>query len=291
MSEWRITEVCANGIHFTAVEQGDGPLMLCLHGFPDNAHSFAHQFGPFAGAGYRVVAPFMRGYAPTGAAPNGQYHAACLGQDVIALIDALGGERAVVLGHDFGAVAAYAAALIAPEKVAAVIGSAVPYGPRLAQAMLTDPVQQRRSWYVFFFQTPLAELAVPYNDFAFIDHLWRDWSPGWQYPVAQIARVKKTLASPGVLEAALGYYRSPLRGAPDDPGAAALQARIGTEAITVPTLYVHGALDGCIGVDVSHGMEDLFTGRFRRETVDGAGHFVHQEAPDAFNRLVLTFLS
>lgn len=291
MIDIKTTTVTANGIDFVVLEKGEGPLLLCLHGFPDNAYTFARQLDAFAAAGYRTAAPFLRGYAPTAAAANGQYHSAYLGQDVIALIHALGHERAVVLGHDFGATAAYAAALIAPEKVAAVVGVAVPYGPGLAQAMVVDPAQQRRSWYVFYFQTPLAEMAVPLNDFVFIDHLWRDWSPGWDYPAHMIASVKKTLAEPGVLEAALGYYRSPFAGMPDDPEAAVIQGRIGSEPITVPTLYVHGAGDGCIGVDISESMEESVSGVFCRETVDGAGHFVHQEAPDIFNEMVLDFLN
>src|SRR5688572_20314197 len=106
-------EIKANGIDFVAYERGSGPLLLCLHGFPDHARSFRHQIGPLADAGYRVVVPYMRGYAPTGPAPDGNYQTASLARDTIALIEALRADNAVVFGHDWGAMAAYGAALIA----------------------------------------------------------------------------------------------------------------------------------------------------------------------------------
>jgi pimeloyl-ACP methyl ester carboxylesterase len=290
LADVQISSIPANGISFTFLEKGEGPLILCLHGFPDHAYSFAHQLDAFAKVGYRVAAPFMRGYDPSGPAPNAQYHAAYLGQDAVALIEALGYEKAVLLGHDLGASAAYAASLIAPEKISAVISCAVPYGPKLFQAMIGDPLQQRRSWYVFYFQTPLAELAIPLNDFDFIDQLWKDWSPKWHYPKAAMDGVKKTLGRLGVLAAALGYYRSPFAGVPEDPFLAGVQSRIGTEQIGVPTLYIHGAQDGCIGAYICEGMEGLFSGRCEKQIIDGAGHFVHQEVPEEFNRRVLNFI-
>jgi pimeloyl-ACP methyl ester carboxylesterase len=290
LTEVQAGTVFANGITFSFLEKGQGPLFLCLHGFPDHAYSFVYQLEAFSKAGYRVVAPFMRGYAPSGPSPNGQYHAAYLGQDAIALIEALGYEKAVVCGHDFGASGAYAAALMAPEKISALVACAVPYGPKLVQAILADPRQQRRSWYVYYFQTPLAEMALPLNDFGFIEHLWNDWSPGWPYPKDAIEGVKRTLAMPGVLQAALGYYRSPFAGIPEDPALAKVQARIGAEPIGVPTLYIHGNRDGCIGVEISEGMESLFSARFEKRIIENGGHFAHQEASEAFNQMVLDFL-
>ena len=97
---------------------GEGPLALCLHGFPDHAHSFRFQLPALAAAGYRVVAPFLRGYAPTEVPNDGPYQAAALAQDAVALIDALGQGQAVLIGHDWGAVAAHGAAIVAPEKSA-----------------------------------------------------------------------------------------------------------------------------------------------------------------------------
>src|SRR5271169_1107259 len=103
--------VRASGIDFHLLEMGTGPLVLCLHGFPDTAHSFRYQMPMLADAGYHVVAPFMRGYAPTGAAQDGRYDIGALGEDALALIDALGASDAIIFGHDWGATAAYEAAV------------------------------------------------------------------------------------------------------------------------------------------------------------------------------------
>jgi pimeloyl-ACP methyl ester carboxylesterase len=282
--------ITANGIDFAFIEKGDGPLMLLLHGFPDHAPSFAPQIDAFAEAGYRVVAPFMRGYAPTGPSPDGMYFTVSMGLDAVELIEKLGYDDAVVLGHDWGATAACGAAVLAPDRVSKLIFSAVPYGPALGQAFVTNPAQQHRSWYVFFIQTPLADMSIPLNDFAWIEYIWRQWSPGWDFPNELIGGVKKTLAKPGVLAAALGYYRSPFQYQLGDAELAGMQSRINAEPIEVPALYIHGADDGCIGVDISEGMEGLFPSGLQYEVVDGAGHFVHLEKPAEFNKLVLEFL-
>lgn len=283
--------VRANGLEVSYLEEGAGPLLLCLHGFPDCPRSFRHQLPAFAAAGYRVVAPYLRGYTPGSIPEPGSYQAAALGQDVLALIEALGHERAVVYGHDWGTSAAYAAALTDPSKVERLVTASLPYGPGIATALVTSPAQQRRSWYMFFFQTRLAEIAVPLSDFAFIEALWREWSPGAAIDPEELRAVKDTLAAPGVLSAALAYYRTAFDPRLRDPALDAIENRFGVDAITVPTLYLHGAADGCIGAEVSDGMESSFTGGFRRVLVPGAGHFVHWEDPATFNRAVLDFLA
>src|SRR5512135_27547 len=117
MPDFKAGTVRANGVRFATLEAGDGPLVLCLHGFPDDARSFRHQLPALAKAGFRAVAPFMRGYAPTEVPADGRYQSAVLSQDIVALISALGSSSAYVFGHDWGAVAAYGAAVLAPDKV------------------------------------------------------------------------------------------------------------------------------------------------------------------------------
>jgi len=170
--------VRASNLNFTVLEMGEGPLALCLHGFPDTAHSFRHQMPALAAAGFHAVAPFMRGYAPSEPAPDGRYDSAALSEDALALIDALGYKDAIIFGHDWGAVAAYGAAAAAPDRVSKLVTAAVPYGTKFFEALVINYAQQRRSWYMFFFQTAIAEAAVAFNDFAFLDKLWADWSPG-----------------------------------------------------------------------------------------------------------------
>jgi pimeloyl-ACP methyl ester carboxylesterase len=284
-----LRHIDAGGLSFGYFERGAGPLLLCLHGFPDTPYSFAHQLEALAAAGYRVVAPYMRGFPPT-STPEGPYQSAALGQDVLALLDAFEADTATVYGHDWGTFAVYAAAIQAPHRISRLIASAVPYGPTMAMSLLASPAQQRRSWYMFFFQTRLAEMAVPMNDYAFIERLWQDWSPGFEAPRGVLDAVKRSLAAPDGLDRALAYYRTMF-----DPTRKAahlwdLENRFGAEPITVPSLYVHGAKDGCIGVEVSDGMDAMFTNGFERVVLPDAGHFTHLESPDAFNRAVLQFL-
>lgn len=291
MSTHKQGSVRIRGADITYLEQGSGPLFLCLHGFPDCPRSFRFQMSSFAEAGYRVVAPYMRGYTPGSIVDGQSYQAAALGADAVALIEALGYERAVVYGHDWGSAAAYAAALERPDRVSTLVAASVPYGPGLVRALISNPRQQRRSWYVFFFQSPLADIAVPLGNFAFIEALWRDWSPKAELDMDELRTVQSTLSEPGVLGAALAYYRVAMNPALRDPALDKTENRIGVDAISVPTLYLHGEDDGCIGVEVSEGMEPLFSGKFRRVVLEGAGHFVHWEKPAAFNRAVLEFLS
>lgn len=284
-------QLALHGIDFSCLMAGTGPLMLLLHGFPDTPHSFRGQIEAFASEGWQVVAPYMRGYAPTGPSPDGKYYVAQLGADAIALIEALGHEKAVVVGHDYGAAAAYAAAFTAPQRIEALITESVPHGPDLATAIVTDLDQMRRSWYIFLFQQPFAEMAVQFNDFAFIDRIWRDWSPGFTPPEALLAQVKRCLAQPGALSAVLGYYRTAFLGPPQDSALAAVQAMLYATPLQVPTLYVHGADDGCVGVAFSETMHMYVNARFARTVVPDAGHFVHVEQPGAFNGAVREFIA
>src|SRR5262249_992791 len=280
METFRAGQVRANGLTFATLEAGDGPLVLCLHGFPDHARSFRHQLPALAAAGFRAVAPYLRGYAPTEVPADGRYQSAVLAQDALALIDALGYSSAHVFGHDWGALAAYGAAILAPEKIIKLITAAVPHGPTVLNAFLSNYDQQRRSWYMFFFQHPFSDAAVAHDDFRFLERLWQDWSPGWHCPSDDIEALKATFRTPGVLQAALGYYRATLNPANQDPSLAAAQMQIGLSPITVPSLVLHGARDGCIGVELLDGMEALFPAGLRKVVIADAGHFLHQERPD-----------
>ncbi len=290
MAGFKRGTVRANGVRFATLEAGDGPLVLCLHGFPDHAYSFRHQLPALAGTGFRAVAPFMRGYAPTEIPPDGRYQSAVLAQDAAALIEALGYPSASIFGHDWGALAAYGAAIIAPERVTKLVTAAVPHGPSVLNAFLTNYDQQRRSWYMFFFQSPFADAAVALDDFQFLERLWKDWSPGWQYPAEAMQALRETFRVPGVLQAALGYYRATLNPANQDPALAEIQTQISMSPVPVPSLVFHGARDGCMSVDLLDGMEALFPKGLRKVVIEDAGHFVHQEQPDEVNRVLVEFL-
>jgi pimeloyl-ACP methyl ester carboxylesterase len=218
------------------------------------------------------MAPFMRGYAPTAVPADGAYHLGALVADAVALHEVLGGDGdAVLIGHDWGAEAAYGAAAFAPDRWRRLVTLAVPPAA-LDEVLFSDYEQLKRSFYLFMFRDPagLAETAVARDDLAFLDKLWRDWSPGFQ-PGEHLARVKDCLRQPANLAAALGYYRAAV-----DQEAAARQA-------PQPTLYVHGARDGCIGVDLVRGAERLLAPSSRMIVIDEAGHFLHLEEPGQVN--------
>jgi pimeloyl-ACP methyl ester carboxylesterase len=281
--------VQAGRLEVPILEAGSGPLVLCLHGFPDHAASWAGLLDRLAREGYWAVAPAQRGYWPGGAAPDGSYRASATGQDVLTLIEVLGREQADLIGHDLGARAAYAAASLDATRVRKLVGMSVPYGPQLRTAWVVDGDQQRRSWYMFFFQTAMAEAAVEFDDFAFIDRLWREWSPGYELPDAERAALKETLRAPGVLTETLGYYRQ-LFTPPADERTQAAEARA-SGVITVPSLYLHGADDNCMSVELSDGMEAVFASGFERVVVPGAGHFLHLEQPKTVADHLLGFLN
>lgn len=277
-------------LEFAYLAMGSGPLALCLHGYPDTAWTWRHLLPELAAAGYRAIAPFNRGYAPTSLAADGRYQAGVLGVDANSLHAALGGDQdAVLIGHDWGAMGAYAGATLAPDNWRKVVAAAVPPGPVVAAAFL-DYDQLRASWYMFFQLTPLADLVVPAGDFEFITRLWQDWSPGYD-PTDDVARFIESMQGPGRVDAALGYYRQTLQPELQDPALEAAQN--GAYGLPPqPLLYLHGRTDGCMRVEVAQTAGDVMTVPGSRAVmVDGAGHFLQLEQPDVVNAEILSFLA
>lgn len=283
--------VVAHGLEFTYFHDGpaDGPLALCLHGFPDTAHTWRHLLPLLAGAGFHAVAPFQRGYAPTEVPADARYDTGTLAVDACELHDALGGDGdAVLIGHDWGAFATYGAAAAEPDRWRRTVACAVAPQASMAERFF-DYDQLRRSWYVFLFQTALAEHAVSRDDLAFFDRLWAEWSPAYE-GAWDAARVKEALGSPERLTAAIGYYRAMFAGPPDEPRAAAAQAAAGTTA-PQPTLYLHGADDGCMGIEVIGPVAEFLAPGSEVVVVERAGHFLHLEQPDLVGDHIVRFLT
>ena len=282
--------VTANGVDFTYLHTGTGPLALCLHGFPDSAHTWRHLLPVLADVGFHAVAPFTRGYAPTSVPADGLYQTGALAADANALHEALGADGdAVLVGHDWGAPSVYGAAASEPGRWSRVVGMAVPPGRVLGEAFVTDLDQLKRSWYMFFFQHALAETVVPLNDFAFIDMLWADWSPG-HVADDDLGHVKACLREPANLAAALGYYRATLGSGARTEDYDAIQ-HAGTGALAQPTLYLHGRNDGCIGVEIAERAIEQHPWLAAAHIVDDAGHFLQLERPDEVNTRIVDFLT
>jgi pimeloyl-ACP methyl ester carboxylesterase len=283
--------ITANGLDFACLTDGpdDGPLALCLHGFPDTAHTWRYLLPELAAAGYHAVAPFLRGYAPTSIPADGRYQVGALVRDANALHQALGGgEDAVLVGHDWGALATYGAVAHQPDRWRRAVTAAVPPTASIGMSLLTY-AQLQRSWYMFFFLSPLAEVALPLDEFSFIDHLWRDWSPGYD-GTWDVARVKESIGDPEHIVAAIGYYRAlydPSRQVPelaDEQSAALLPT-------PKPTLYLHGRDDNCMLLSSMGSPLDFMAEGSAVEIVDDAGHFLHVERPTAVNPHIISFLT
>jgi pimeloyl-ACP methyl ester carboxylesterase len=290
MVNFRSGNVQANGIDFHYVELGDGPLVLCLHGFPDNALTYSYLLPVLAESGFRGVAPFMRGYAPTGKPQDGRYQSVLLAQDAAVLIPALGVERAFMVGHDWGALATYGAAALAPERVYKIVTIAAAHPATLLGAMATNYDMIKGGWHAYFFQMPFAEQAVMANDYEFIERWWRDASPEYDLPHEVIERVKGTFRRPGVVTAALNYYRHTMNPANRDPALAALQEKVTTTPTPVPTLAFHGTKDRPGRSEAFERMDQFFTAGLEKVTLPGTGHFLHLERPTEVNTKIVEFL-
>lgn len=281
--------VSVRGTELAFLEVGEGPLALCLHGFPDTAHTWRHLLPRLADVGFRAVAPFTRGYAPSVVPADGFHHAGAIAADANALHEALGGDGdAVLIGHDWGAVAAYGSAGSAPERWRRIVALSIP-PPNEMLAAFVGYDQLKLSWYMHVFQSPLAEVLVPSDDFAFLERLWRDWSPGYD-PADDLGPLRDALRGPGHLSAALGIYRTALGNAPLDPELAVEQAATGTLP-TQPMLYLHGEHDGCLALATARAAQAAIERSGRFEVLAGVGHFLHLEAPDEVNDRIVAFVT
>jgi pimeloyl-ACP methyl ester carboxylesterase len=274
----------ANGLRFAYLEAGAGPLVLLLHGFPDNARTWESQLHALAGAGYRAVAPFLRGYAPT-EIPTDGYGVPLHGEDAIALLRALGDGPARVVGHDWGAAATFVAAHNAPELVERATVVAASH-PATLLSTFESPELIHHLFHVWFFQLDrFGPDALRADDYALVDYLWRHWSPGHDHS-AHVARVKEeSLSQPGAAELMVGYYGRLVNAPTQSPDFVARAF----EPVDVPVQGIFGADDPTI--TLTNGQDRLFTAGYRFDVVEGAGHFVHRDQPNEFNRLMLEWLS
>jgi pimeloyl-ACP methyl ester carboxylesterase len=268
-------QLSVNNVRFAMLSEGEGPLVLLLHGFPDTAHTWDSVRPALAGADFRAVSPFMRGYAPTSIPADGKYDLETLGRDVLGLIEALAPDekQAIVVGHDWGAGAALAAASLDPSRVKQLITVAVPHPASIR------PLAPRMLWgarHFIAFQSRGAEKRVEADDFALIDALLRRWSPTWQPPADETRPVKEAFRQPGCLTAALGYYRAVGLRPPE-----CLRQKI-----SVPSVAFSGADDGTLRLSDYQRARRWHEAPHEIVHMPG-GHFLHREHPERFIRELL----
>lgn len=287
----RVVTVGALRLPVREAGPADGFPVLLLHGFPDSHHSWDAQLSALAAAGFRAIAPAMRGYAATAIPDEGDFFLTTIVGDVTGLLDALELPRAHLVGHDWGAAVGWLAIAEQPQRFVSFTSLAIPPLGGMIKAMGRFPSQLRKSWYMGFFQLRgIADHVLERNDFAFIDRLWRDWSPGWNWPADSLAHVKEAFRQPGVPRAALGYYRHLFNVfAPQNRRAQALIR----QRIEMPVLVLHGRSDGCMDARLAAAsvVPAQFGKGIKVEVIDGAGHFLHQEQPERVNRFLLDFFA
>ncbi len=277
---WSHREVTANGLRFHFAEHGpaDGELVLLLHGFPEFWWSWRHQLIALGEAGYRVVAPDLRGYGASDKPPRG-YDGYTLSSDVAGMIRALGAKRAHLVGHDWGGLLAWTVATLHPGIVASMTAVAMPHPLRLRQALLRDPGQLRASSYIGFFQLPrLPEARLLRDDGAYVGELLADWGgPGFPDDETR-ARCREAVQVAGVAHSALEWYRWSVRSL-TRPSGVRFQKLLG-RGVAAPVLHLHGDLDGCLLRSTAEGSGAWAHGGYALHVLDGVGHFPHQERPE-----------
>ncbi len=265
----------ANGLKFSCLEWGSGPkLAVLVHGFPDTPHTWDVVGPKLAALGYHVVAPYLRGYAPSSIPPR-DTTSKDLGEDVLGWLDAVGAKQAVLVGHDWGAEAVAAAVGLAPERVEKLVMVGIPHRTQL-------PARPRTAWAARHFVTlrlPGALARFTANDFAMVDVFCKRWSPTWRFTAADLREAKRSFAQEGSANAALGYYRAISVVTPPF-----MRARI-----AVPTLAVVGEQDPAVTVGDFERQRRHFTGRYEVAAIPG-GHFCHREAPEALVTALTKFL-
>ena len=272
-----------NGVRLHYVEAGSGPLVVLLHGFPEFWYCWHHQIPLLAAAGFRVVAPDMRGYGlsekPSGARA---YDAEPLAGDVAALIRHLGAERAHVVGHDWGATGAYLTAMEHPDVLDRLVIIQSPHPARMLAALKTAH-QLRKSWYMLFFQLPrLPEALMRRDDFAFMKRSLRAGSPG-VFSDEDLVRYAEAWSQPGALTGMVNYYRAALRQSPRRT-----LARM--SPIDCPVLVIWGERDQYLGPELA-APEPRWVSNVRVERLPEASHWVQNDSPERVGELLLEFLS
>lgn len=278
---WTHEFIASNGITLHYVTQGEGPLMLMLHGFPEFWYSWRHQIPEFA-RDYKVVAPDLRGYNDSDKPDDvSAYAMRELVKDVKGVIEGLGYDRCALVGHDWGGAIAWNFAYAHPEMVERLIVMNVPHPAKFVEA-LRNPQQLLRSWYVFFFQLPLLpELILQAGDYQAIANAFTDMAVNKDaFTQEDIEAYKNAAAKRGALRAMVNYYRNALSELSQQEW----------NLLNVPTLMIWGEEDRALGKELTYGTQE-FVRDFQVQYIPNCSHWVQQERPELVNQYMREFLA
>lgn len=289
-------EAIVNGVRIHYIEAGEGPLVVLLHGFPEHWYSWREQIPALVEAGYRVVAPDMRGYNRSEKPPGvNAYRIENLVGDVRALIDHCGAERAHLVGHDWGGAVAWEVAARHPDRVDRLVVMNAPHpGAYRRELRNPDSDQWKRSLYILFFQLPwLPELVARVGGWRLLETLFREGATNPEtFDDEAIDRYEEACTRPGAMTAMLNYYRAAFRGTVraavprcSDPG-----ATMSDGLIDRPTLLLWGTEDGALSERLTEGLDE-WVPEIEVERIDGASHWVQMDAPERVNDALIAFLS
>ena len=263
---------------FVVSQEGEGPDIVLIHGFPDTPYSYADLQGELVRAGWRVTVPWLRGYHADTIVAGRAYDPETIGRDGLALLDAIGAQRAVIVGHDWGALMTYVMATLAPDRMRGIVTIAIPHPSLLKRT----PASLLAARHFLALKLPWAERSVRRDDFAYLGQLYSRWAPNWSGAErdASVRRVKEALSSPATLAGALDYYRAlPLGG-----------SRLLEEPPAVANLPVGGTAD-IVDADLFRDTAELFGTPGKAVIVEGAGHWPHRENPALVTPEILSFVA
>jgi pimeloyl-ACP methyl ester carboxylesterase len=281
----------AGALRVAYFEHGDpsGRAVILLHGFPYDVHAYDEVVPPLTAQGLRVTVPYLRGYGPTrflspDTPRSGEQ--AVLGADLLALLDALKIDKAIVAGYDWGGRAACIASALWPDRVHGLV-SVNGYNIQdiARSAVPAAPEKELKLWYQFYFHSERGRAGLAANRRELCKLLWRLWSPTWRFTDAVYEQSAAAFDNPDFVDVVIHSYRHRYGLVAGDPSVQAIERQLAKlPAITVPTVTLFGADDGVVGCDIAPGR---FTGRHVHRVIEGAGHNLPQEAPAAFAQAVL----
>ena len=278
--------VQANDADYVYLESGEGDLMILLHGYPDNAYSWEHQIKYFSQQGYKVIAPFLRGYAPTKTPNNAYFDRASIAKDIVALIDILSpSKKAYLVGQDWGAAIGYGILGAFPEKIERAVVLAVPHPAEIRRTLKKSPKQVIRSFHWFLFQLPfLPELITKFGRGRFLRFLWKLWSPNFN-DEAHVKQVIDSMLKDNGIKDSLAYYRAALQKSYRDPKLEGIFEKL-DNPITIPTRVLCGEQD--MRGEMLERQADLFANEseYNWHIIPDCGHFLHREQPELVNQKI-----